>query len=68
MYKTKANLLIIRDCVDTASGSLHNALDAIARMRTLPQEIRDLADRIDITKVDRLLEAMQIALDKKEGE
>jgi ABC-type transporter Mla subunit MlaD len=67
--KTVKNLQTIWQQLDNASGELYNALDNLARMVELSDEIKRQADMIDITRIDGLKQEIEdlIHLKKENG-
>ena len=65
--KTEKNLKLIWEQLDNASGNLYNALDNLARMVDLSDDMKRQADMIDITRIDGLKQEIeQLLEDRKE--
>jgi hypothetical protein len=65
LNKTEKNLELIWKQLDDASGSLYNALDNLARMVELSDEIKRQADMIDVTRIDGLKQEIEALLEQK---
>lgn len=65
MNKTTNNLKKVWEKLDLASGDLYNALDALASMKGLSEEIKRLSDMIDITRVDVLKNEVEALIEAK---
>lgn len=63
--KTEKNLQLIWQQLDNASGELYNALDSLARMVELSDNIKRQADTIDITRIDGLKQEIEELIEKK---
>lgn len=67
MNKTEKNLKLIWEQLDNASGNLYNALDNLARMVDMSDDIKRQCDMIDITRIDGLKQEIeQLLEDRKE--
>lgn len=65
MNKTTNNLKRVWEQLDKASGDLYNALDALASMKGLPEDIKRLSDMIDVTRVDILKNEVEALIEAK---
>jgi hypothetical protein len=65
MNKTEKNLELIWKFLDNASGDLYNALDNLARMVDLSDEIKRQADMIDVTRIDGLKQEIEELIEQK---
>ncbi len=63
--KTEKNLKLIWQQLDEASGNLYNALDNLANMVDLSDEIQRQADMIDITRIDGLKQEIEELIEDK---
>jgi hypothetical protein len=63
--KTEKKLQLIWQQLDNASGELYNALDNLARMVDLSDEIKRQADTIDITRIDGLKQEIEELIERK---
>jgi hypothetical protein len=66
--KTVANLQLLWQQLDDASGALYNATDTLARMVDLPDEIQTGLDRIDIGLIDGVKERIEIMIEEKQNQ
>jgi hypothetical protein len=66
LNKTENNLKLIWQQLDNASGELYNALDNLARMVELSDNIKRQADMIDITRIDGLKNEIEELIEMKE--
>lgn len=65
LNKTEKNLQLIWEQLDNASGNLYNALDNLARMVDLSDEIQRQADMIDVTRIDCLKHEIEDLIEEK---
>jgi hypothetical protein len=65
LNKTEKNLQLIWKQLDDASGSLYNALDNLARMVDLSDDMRRQADMIDVTRIDGLKQEIEDLIEGK---
>jgi hypothetical protein len=65
--KTVNNLKTVWFQLDNASGELHNALDNLAHMVDLDEDIQKQAEGIDISKVDILKNVIEVMIEQKGG-
>jgi hypothetical protein len=65
LNKTEKNLQLIWEQLDNASGSLYNALDNLARMVELSDDIKRQADMIDVTRIDCLKHEIEDIIEQK---
>jgi hypothetical protein len=63
--KTEKNYKTIWQQLDNASGELYNALDNLARMVDIPEDLKRQADMIDITRIDCLKQEIEELMEKK---
>lgn len=63
--KTESNLQKVWEQLDEASGSLYNALDNIASMTDIPNEIKSNMERIDITLINSLRNEIEELIQQK---
>jgi hypothetical protein len=63
--KTEKNLELIWKFLDDASGDLYNALDNLARMVDLSDDIKRQADMIDVTRIDGLKQEIEELIENK---
>jgi hypothetical protein len=63
--KTENNLELVWKQLDDASGALYNALDNLARMVDLSENVKRQADTIDITRIDGLKQEIEALLEEK---
>lgn len=65
LNKTENNFKTIWQQLDNASGELYNALDNLARMVDIPDNLRRQADMIDITRIDGLKQEIEQLMEQK---
>lgn len=65
LNKTEKNLELIVKQLDDASGSLYNALDNLARMVDLSDDMKRQADMIDVTRIDGLKQEIEELIHQK---
>ena len=65
LNKTEKNLQLIWKQLDNASGELYNALDNLARMVDLSDDIKRQADMIDVTRIDCLKHEIEDLIESK---
>jgi hypothetical protein len=64
-YKTLKNLEQIWKQLDNASGDLYNALDNLADMVDLSDDIKRQSDMIDISRIDGLKQEIEALIEMK---
>lgn len=64
--KTENNLKKIWEQLDNASGELYNALDNLASMVDLSDQIKRQADMIDVTRIDGLKQEIEVLIEEKQ--
>jgi hypothetical protein len=63
--KTEKNLKLIWQQLDEASGNLYNALENLANMVDLSDNIQRQADMIDVTRIDGLKQEIEELIEGK---
>ncbi len=63
--KTEKNLKLIWQQLDEASGNLYNALENLANMVDLSDNIQRQADMIDVTRIDGLKQEIEELIEDK---
>lgn len=66
MYKTKKNLETVWNQLDDACGSLDNASYNLGSMTGLPEEVNNLLDSIDLTRIVSLKNEIERLIFEKE--
>jgi hypothetical protein len=65
--KTEKNLELVIKQLDDASGSLYNALDNLARMVDLSDNMKRQTEMIDVTRIDVLKHEIEEILESKKS-
>lgn len=65
--KTVNNLKTVWNQLDNASGELHNALDNLAHMVDLDEDVQRQAETIDISRINHLKNVIEQMIEEKGG-
>lgn len=65
LNKTEKNLQLVWQQLDNASGELYNALDSLARMVGMSDDIKRQAEMIDISRIDGLKQEIEALMEER---